>query len=1324
MNYRFTHDQLKAFLTLIISLALLNNSFSQYCTTGLYDFGCGDGDDVGIVQFNTINNITSSPANCPGSSGYSDYTNISTIVSKNQTYNLIVGTSSTIYNQGFGIWIDFNHNSSFNDPGEFVYASPTSSTSTFSGTISIPPTALSGPTRMRVRGRFANTMSASESCSLFSYGETEDYTVIILGSASNDAGVASIDSPTVFCPGVKNVKASIQNFGINIINSVTIGWSINGVVQSPSTYSSPLDTIGGSGTNKVQVTLGSFNFVQGQYYTIKVWTSNPNGMADTVVINDTATIIVTPAISGTFTIGGTSPDFTTIADAVNALNIGGVCGPVTFNIAPGIYKEQITIKKFTGSSALNTVTFQASNNDSTSVVLEFESTLSAQNYTLNLQGSEYIIIRNLTIRALGKTYGRVIQLEGNAHHNTVQNAILETDSTIQTTSTNFAIIYDVSNSNNEYNIYKNNLLKGGSYGFYLWGVSTTNPTAGTVIENNKMSPYYMGVYLYYNKAPKITSNIIHTQHYTSSYGIYAWYADSGVVITKNKINLELGSYGIYLGNPNAKVTNPGLVANNFITVGGVGTAYGIYVTSTTNFLNIFNNSINILSTNASGGVGLYYTASGGNNKVVNNILANTGGGYAAYYSNTFSLDTVNHNDYYAPAGGNFVYWGSNVANLAALKALSGKDQNSISINPFFESNINLHANLPVNDKGKPLPTITEDIDGESRSSTSPDIGADEFTPAAVDLASVQVSNPTESCGLTSAEAIIVQMMNFGLNTLSVGQSIQMYYSINGGTPISETLILLSAANSLDTITFTFSTKANLSDSGVYNIKVWQAMSGDNTHKNDTINFIINNNVVKSFPYIEDFEKFLPGATTDFPNGWKRAFGSDQPWRPHTGITPTNSGPFYDFNPKSLSGVYMYTNTANGNIGDEFIVTSPCLDISTLTYPGFDLAYHMSASTVGDLSIDIIANGTIYSNYRVFEGSHGPNWNQMAVPLDSFKTLGANVIQVQIRAVKGAYGADISFDDFRIGELPQISLPDTIVACGFVKLDAGNPGAKYSWSTGDTSRILVLKAAAFTTTQSVTLTVTNTQGIRNLKTILVTLAPGPFIELGNDTVVCDQISTILDAGNTGTVMWSTGATTQTISVSTAGTYSATVTSQGCTKSDTIQVSFDKSPVATFTFVDDPNSSFTIFNSTGSIGPTFQWEFGDKSGSTEKDPSHYYSTPGGTYTVMLIVTNACGSDTMIQTVNDINTGIVYQNGLSEVNIYPNPSEGLFHLEIEAGRVGDIQWSAYNLQGQLLFTQKKEQIKDIKTSLDLNDLPKGIYYIRLNVGAETIVRKIVIQ
>ncbi len=41
---------------------------------------------------------------------------------------------------------------------------------------------------------------------------------------SNDAGVLSIDSPTVFCPGLHNIKATIKNFGVNQIDSVEVHW--------------------------------------------------------------------------------------------------------------------------------------------------------------------------------------------------------------------------------------------------------------------------------------------------------------------------------------------------------------------------------------------------------------------------------------------------------------------------------------------------------------------------------------------------------------------------------------------------------------------------------------------------------------------------------------------------------------------------------------------------------------------------------------------------------------------------------------------------------------------------------------------------------------------------------------------------------------------------------------------------------------------------------------------------------------------------------------------------------------------------------------------
>ncbi len=60
------------------------------------------------------------------------------------------------YQQGFGIWIDFNHNNLFTDAGEFVWNSGAAGFQVFTGVVNIPATALLGITRIkRVRSNYA-----------------------------------------------------------------------------------------------------------------------------------------------------------------------------------------------------------------------------------------------------------------------------------------------------------------------------------------------------------------------------------------------------------------------------------------------------------------------------------------------------------------------------------------------------------------------------------------------------------------------------------------------------------------------------------------------------------------------------------------------------------------------------------------------------------------------------------------------------------------------------------------------------------------------------------------------------------------------------------------------------------------------------------------------------------------------------------------------------------------------------------------------------------------------------------------------------------------
>ncbi len=72
-----------------------------------------------------------------------------------------------------------------------------------------------------------------------------------------------------------------------------------------------------------------------------------------------------------------------------------------------------------------------------------------------------------------------------------------------------------------------------------------------------------------------------------------------------------------------------------------------------------------------------------------------------------------------------------------------------------------------------------------------------------------------------------------------------------------------------------------------------------------------------------------------------------------------------------------------------------------------------------------------------------------------------------------------------------------------------------------------------------------------------------------------------------------------------------------------------PAATFTSLNPPGSPSVQFNNTTTGASSYHWDFGDGATSEAADTSHTYEADG-TYTVTLIATNACGSDTAMQEV----------------------------------------------------------------------------------------------
>lgn len=130
---------------------------------------------IGRVQLNTIDNAS-------GAQFYSDFTNVSTTLAKGTAYTITVTPTwtGTVYDEAYSVWIDYNGDNDFTDAGEQVWTQSPTKTTPVSGTFTVPSSASATSTRMRVSMQY-NAIPTE--CQSFTYGEVEDYTIDIGGTA-------------------------------------------------------------------------------------------------------------------------------------------------------------------------------------------------------------------------------------------------------------------------------------------------------------------------------------------------------------------------------------------------------------------------------------------------------------------------------------------------------------------------------------------------------------------------------------------------------------------------------------------------------------------------------------------------------------------------------------------------------------------------------------------------------------------------------------------------------------------------------------------------------------------------------------------------------------------------------------------------------------------------------------------------------------------------------------------------------------------------------------------------------------------------------------
>ncbi|MFL5729844.1 MAG: gliding motility-associated C-terminal domain-containing protein [Cytophagaceae bacterium] len=265
MNYRISLLNLILFASLIASPFITK---AQYCTP-TFDNPCTWGNSISSFSINTLRNIGSGCNGTPNN--YRLYTpaEFTTTLEQGSTYEVMVTPDGEAT---IRLFFDFNHDSDFDDAGEFFNLGHCSFDSTIYVPVTIPANA-SGNVRMRVRSAIEETISSTDDCDRKVWGETEDYTVSIVPPFNMYYTNASVSQETYFVrPGTTEQKiigielstsGSLNPLTLKTMNFNTAGTTNPADIRNAKLFYTGQNRIFDTGTlfgSIVEAPNGSFSF--------------------------------------------------------------------------------------------------------------------------------------------------------------------------------------------------------------------------------------------------------------------------------------------------------------------------------------------------------------------------------------------------------------------------------------------------------------------------------------------------------------------------------------------------------------------------------------------------------------------------------------------------------------------------------------------------------------------------------------------------------------------------------------------------------------------------------------------------------------------------------------------------------------------------------------------------------------------------------------------------------------------------------------------------------------------------------------------------------
>lgn len=345
--------------------------------------------------------------------------------------------------------------------------------------------------------------------------------------------------------------------------------------------------------------------------------------------------------------------------------------------------------------------------------------------------------------------------------------------------------------------------------------------------------------------------------------------------------------------------------------------------------------------------------------------------------------------------------------------------------------------------------------------------------------------------------------------------------------------------------------------------------------------------------------------------------------------------------------------------------------------------------------------------------------------DSVKGLGAPIASITMDIdgqMRDAAAPDMGADEFSALSTDFLGADVEVCAGEVVMLYAGAPLDTILWSTGDTTNWIDASTPGTYSVDIISVCGTGSD------TIIVTASANVYTDylVASELEFCTgddvQLSSI---GTYDTYAWTGGSTNDSLLVTAGGTYTLDVTDACGTGTQSVVITENDVPNAAYTWTNSyVTGAFTNTSVSGGTS-TYAWDFGDGVGtSADMNPTYVYSG-AGTYLVTLTVTNDCGTDVFSDSVTLTTVGIEEIAGLGTITVYPNPSNGIFQLDVNLNEALVLDMVVVNMLGEEVAVKQINAVNGIHSDvIDLSTSAPGVYFLKIISDNNTISTQVLVK